>query len=508
MKEHKNLKNNIKIPKPNSNRESNHNNLIFNPNKFNYERLETLENKRKIKFNNDIDVQFRRSRSFKIENEDEDEEKNKNQINLKVNQRKGSIKSENNIILSDRKDNINNNLIHQNNNNKILNKNNLCNNNNTNHNKNKNHPQIINLNNKNNTIQNIKNNNSNNLINNNNTNNNNNNKNNNQINNNKDEIINNHSNNNDQNNNNNNNIQSQNNNNLNNLHNNLKIMIKKSQNPNMDKKIKIIPKTPSPYISSFAFNPLIKNYYQCENQNTLYQEKMEDKSYSNLTFLSKNNHLISLFGIYDGHNGKNISEYLYNNFDKILLNNIEKNNFNIEKSLLDSFKQVNKNIENIPNAKNSGSTATIILIDNNILYCANVGDSQCYYINKDKIIKLTDLHNCKNKDEVERVKKNKGLIFQNRVFGSLSLTRSIGDLDFKIYGVTYIPKINKEILKDNYSQFIILGSDGVWDVIDENYLWDNHKNFGKDSHFFCQKIVNDAILKGSQDNVSCIVIKL
>ena len=94
------------------------------------------------------------------------------------------------------------------------------------------------------------------------------------------------------------------------------------------------------------------------------------------------------------------------------------------------------------------------------------------------------------------------------MFGSLSLTRSIGDLDFKIYGVTYIPKINKEILKDNYSQFIILGSDGVWDVIDENYLWDNHKNFGKDSHFFCQKIVNDAILKGSQDNVSCIVIKL
>ena len=49
---------------------------------------------------------------------------------------------------------------------------------------------------------------------------------------------------------------------------------------------------------------------------------MEDKSYTNINFIEKNNHIISLFAIYDGHGGKIVSEYLYNNFDKILQSNI------------------------------------------------------------------------------------------------------------------------------------------------------------------------------------------
>ena len=64
---------------------------------------------------------------------------------------------------------------------------------------------------------------------------------------------------------------------------------------------------------------------------------MEDISYTNINFLKKNNHNISLFAIYDGHNGKLVSEYLYKNFDKILLSNLEKTNFKIGKSILESF---------------------------------------------------------------------------------------------------------------------------------------------------------------------------
>ncbi len=287
--------------------------------------------------------------------------------------------------------------------------------------------------------------------------------------------------------------------------NNPKILIK-------NKPIKIIN---SPHKNSHTqtptkknINPLIKSFHKHEDQNINHRKEMEDKSYTNINFIEKNNHIISLFAIYDGHGGKIVSEYLYNNFDKILQSNIEKNNFIIEKSLNDSFKEVNENLEKIPNTKITGSTATVILIDNNILYCANVGDSQCYYISKDKITKLTDLHNCNNKDEVERVKKNKGMIFGNRVFGSLSLTRSIGDLDFKVYGVTAIPKIVKEVLSDFYSKYIILGSDGVWDVINENDLIGIEKNTNGVCKDFCEKIVNFAIQKGSKDNVSCIVIKI
>jgi serine/threonine protein phosphatase PrpC len=252
---------------------------------------------------------------------------------------------------------------------------------------------------------------------------------------------------------------------------------------------------------------IIKDYYKSEDQNKSYRKEMEDKSCIKINIIEKENHKISLFAIFDGHGGKLVSEYLYNNYEKTLISILEKNNYNIEKSIKESFKEIDNNLEKIPNTKTIGSTATIILIDNNILYCANVGDSESYYISKDKIIKLTNLHNCKNKNEVERVKNSKGLIFGNRVFGMLNLTRSIGDFDFKIYGVINEPFIYKVNLIENYSKYVILGSDGVWDVINDSDLIQIEKKYGSLCKNFCNKIVEEAINKGSQDNISCIVIK-
>ncbi len=255
------------------------------------------------------------------------------------------------------------------------------------------------------------------------------------------------------------------------------------------------------------YNSIIKDFSKYEFANIEIRKQMEDFTYTNLNFHNKNNHNISLFAIYDGHNGKLVSEHLYKNFDKILLSNLEKTNYQIRKSLIDSFQQINSNFEKNPEAKNTGSTATVILIDNNNLYCANVGDSQCYYISKEKIIKLTKVHNCNDLQEVERIKKKNGIIFQNRIFGCINLTRTIGDIEFKEYGVTCIPDISKEILSENNSKYIILGSDGVWDVIDENDIINIEKKYGNNCKDFCKKIIKTAIEKKSQDNISCIVIK-
>ena len=255
------------------------------------------------------------------------------------------------------------------------------------------------------------------------------------------------------------------------------------------------------------YNSIIKDFSKYEFANIEIRKQMEDFTYTNLNFHNKNNHNISLFAIYDGHNGKLVSEHLYKNFDKILLSNLEKTNYQIRKSLIDSFQQINSNFEKNPEAKNTGSTATVILIDNYNLYCANVGDSQCYYISKEKIIKLTKVHNCNDLKEVERIKKKNGIIFQNRIFGCINLTRTIGDIEFKEYGVTCIPDISKEILSENNSKYIILGSDGVWDVIDENDIINIEKKYGNNCKDFCKKIIKTAIEKKSQDNISCIVIK-
>lgn len=51
-----------------------------------------------------------------------------------------------------------------------------------------------------------------------------------------------------------------------------------------------------------------------------------------------------------------------------------------------------------------------------------------------------------------------------RVNGTLAVSRAIGDLDYKIYGVLALPEVYDEIAQDDV-EFIVLACDGLWDVV-------------------------------------------
>jgi len=51
-----------------------------------------------------------------------------------------------------------------------------------------------------------------------------------------------------------------------------------------------------------------------------------------------------------------------------------------------------------------------------------------------------------------------------RVNGNLAVSRSIGDLEFKIFGVLALPQAYPEIRYDDV-EFAIVACDGLWDVI-------------------------------------------
>ena len=280
----------------------------------------------------------------------------------------------------------------------------------------------------------------------------------------------------------------------NNLHNG-KLILKSNQNLN-----NIIRN-----LNTFQENEIINDFFQYEKQNKEFRNQMEDFSYINKNFLEKDNHKMSLFAIFDGHNGTIVSEFLQKNFARTLRKNLEKSQFKIEESLGNSFIEIDSELKKNEKSKMTGSTATIVLIDNNLIYCANVGDSTCYYLSIDEIKQLSIQHNIKNKKEVDRIKKNNGLIFNGRVFGSLSVTRAIGDFDFKDAGVVAIPTISKEKICDK-SKFVILASDGLWDVISKDDAFEMSKNM-ENAKGFCEMLVKDAIDKGTGDNVSCIVIQ-
>lgn len=258
----------------------------------------------------------------------------------------------------------------------------------------------------------------------------------------------------------------------------------------------------------------MKNDVDCGvTENIGHRKQMEDCSVLITNGFMKNK---KYFALFDGHGGKFSAEYCKQYLHELIKQNIIKYKDNsFEDNIKLSFENISLFItktQDIPN--DVGNTASVVIINNNKeIYCANVGDSKCVLIKKNKtIITLTTEHTCSNVNEVNRVRNSKGIVFQGRVFGKLVLTRSIGDKEMKNYGIIATPSINKVVINNNEDLCIIMGSDGIWDVLNDEKIIDiifNNNNINVSSaQQLSQDIIDRALKEGTGDNVTCIVIKL
>jgi serine/threonine protein phosphatase PrpC len=215
---------------------------------------------------------------------------------------------------------------------------------------------------------------------------------------------------------------------------------------------------------------------------------------------------MGFFSLYDGHGGDDPVKFVKEHMPEILKKLINDNQFTIEECLKKAFLQMDEKLV-CCDSENAGLTATVILKDGNSLYVANVGDSKCILISKNK--ELRDLsydHKCTDEKEVERIRAAGGLVFNHRVFGQLVLTRALGDLSLKPYGVLAEPYVVKIDITTN-DDYVIVASDGIWDVIFEEHIKQILNTTGKCEEI-CNMLISESINKGSKDNISCIVIKL
>lgn len=256
-------------------------------------------------------------------------------------------------------------------------------------------------------------------------------------------------------------------------------------------------------------NKKLIEFYFKEEPNLNYKDSMEDFILIKESFINIEKHNLSLFALFDGHGGAQVAEYLKNNFCGILSKVIkEYEDLNFFQKLKKAIEIIDKDISKLKDSQNCGSTGTIVIIDNDTLYCANIGDSKCFYINDQEAIQITEDHNCKNLSEVEIVKKKGGKVFNGRVFGCLSLTRAFGDTDYKEFGVSCEPFIKKISINKNNIKYIIIASDGIWDIIDDKQLFKIQNELkNENSEELCNNLIKYSLNGGSIDNISCIVLK-
>ena len=274
------------------------------------------------------------------------------------------------------------------------------------------------------------------------------------------------------------------------------------------------------------------SYSYNEYANIPFRKSMEDYHCIKKNLLKSNSIIFSYFSIFDGHSGNEVALFLSKNLHKIISRqltnlkldstdiniNIESFNNNIISLVKKSFEIADEEIiKDLSSNNEVGSTGTIVLLykiknSQNIndysryVVCSNIGDSKGYILTRNNFIQITKEHKCNDIKEVERIKKMGGIVFSNRVFGTLMLTRSFGDKEMKKYGVISTPDCYCHKIRDE-DLYIVIASDGIWDsVCEEELMQMGGEKLSSDD--FSKNLIKLARDKGTRDNISCIVIKL
>jgi len=132
-----------------------------------------------------------------------------------------------------------------------------------------------------------------------------------------------------------------------------------------------------------------------------------------------------------------------------------------------------------PFESTAGCTANVALIVGNDIYVANAGDSRCVIGEGGKFEELSIDHKPDNEGEKARIIKAGGSVFNGRVNGNLSLSRALGDFDYKGHAnlkkdeqlITATPEIKHKALSAA-SEFLILGCDGIWETLPSEKIAD------------------------------------
>ncbi|MQL82271.1 hypothetical protein Taro_014742 [Colocasia esculenta] len=255
--------------------------------------------------------------------------------------------------------------------------------------------------------------------------------------------------------------------------------------------------------------------------------------------------IVGLFGVFDGHGGARAAEYVKQNLFSNLISH-PKFITDTKSAIADAYNQTDSEFLKSENTQNrdAGSTASTAILVGDRLLVANVGDSRavicrggkdlvfsacilqnmlevthrycirvdtlldaiCYEANKGSIAVSRD-HKPDQTDERQRIEDAGGFVMWAgtwRVGGVLAVSRAFGDRLLKQY-VVADPEIQEEVV-DSSLEFLILASDGLWDVVSNEEAVEMVKPI-EDPEAAAKMLTQEAYKRGSADNITCVVVR-
>jgi serine/threonine protein phosphatase PrpC len=210
----------------------------------------------------------------------------------------------------------------------------------------------------------------------------------------------------------------------------------------------------------------------------------------------------------------------------------------IRSAVKDAFMLTDKEILSASERKKFeqvGTTAVCALLHGNPklgtalrLVVANLGDSRGVLCRAGQAVAVSEDHKPSRIDEKKRIERAGGLVLQvrgtwrvaastnpnssskasRREYQGLAMTRSFGDLHFKkpVALSSAEPEIQIVPLTDK-DLFVVLACDGIFDVLPNQEVVDLALKHWDDPNEAATKIVRTAYNRGSEDNLTALVIQ-
>ncbi len=284
---------------------------------------------------------------------------------------------------------------------------------------------------------------------------------------------------------------------------------------------------------------------------------MEDKPCVHPNLKCGEDSSMGFFATFDGHGGDGASTLLQLNLHNIfaqesgilsdthnsIIKACHKMDWRILRSAAEKMakkasagKSLMRTSRKSPNEDNhlSGATAAMVLaLDSSKIWVAWAGDSRIVLSRSGTAVGLSEDHKATREDEKKRVQQAGGSVdHKGRVGGDLAVSRAFGDIMHKGAGqsdflasvastevsdaselqkgpLICTPDV-KDVEIDENCEFLIIASDGVWDVLENQeavnfvrrHLFENGGNLSAAA----QALVQKALKERSVDNVSAVLV--
>lgn len=224
-------------------------------------------------------------------------------------------------------------------------------------------------------------------------------------------------------------------------------------------------------------------------------------------------HKAAFFAVYDGHGSARVSKHASEGLWRHLIENEQYLKGNFQQALGEAFLSFDREVNESYNAQLAGTTAVCLLIVNNNIYCANIGDSRGVASVNCKCVPLSYDHKPENPQELKRILAAGGYVLGNRVNGNLALSRAFGDFHYKGNEqlppeqqiVSPCPDVKTIELNDDLD-FLLLACDGIWDVLTSEEVVDfviSHLEHSIEPGMICEQLTTRCLATDYELVIGC-----